>query len=47
MTFRRVLLAVWLLDHAIDMDRTKNSSRTLVVVNDDSVTAGGDMGVVG
>ena len=47
MTFRRDLLAVLLLDHAIDMDRTKNSSRTLVVVNDDSVTAGRDVGLVG
>jgi len=44
---RRNLLAVWLLDHTVDMDRTKNSGRTLVIVENDSVTARRDVGVIG
>jgi hypothetical protein len=44
---RRGLLAVWLLDHVVDMDRAKNRGRTLVVIDNDSVTARRDVGVIG
>ena len=47
MTIRYRLFAVRLLDHAVDMDRTKNSSRIIVIVYNDSVTARRDVGVIG
>jgi hypothetical protein len=45
-TIRYSLFAARVLDRAVDMDRTKNSSRTLVVVYNDAVTARRDVGVI-
>ena len=41
------LLAVCLLDHAIDVKRAKDSSGALIIVNDNSITSRRDMGVIG
>lgn len=41
------LLAVCLLDHAIDVKRAKDSGGALVIVNDNSITSRRGVGVIG
>jgi hypothetical protein len=44
--FRQTLLAVGLLNHAVDVNRAKNSSGALIIIDDNAITPRKDVDMI-